>query len=75
MRGMCAAHASEGLPCRGVIEHWVSRSVPAARMGREAALMIQATSAGPLSRSRRLFRMGRKVGRPQVPHGKIVTPF
>ena len=29
-------------------------------MGREAALMIQATSAGRLSRSRRLFRMGRK---------------
>src|SRR5216683_1859160 len=60
MRGTCAAHESERLPCRGVIEHWVSRRVPAPRMGREAALMIQATSAGRLSRSRRLFRMGRK---------------
>src|SRR5216683_1567816 len=60
MRGIDAAHESERLPCRGVIEHWVSRRVPAPRIGREAALMIQATSAGRLSRSRRLFRMGRK---------------
>src|SRR5215471_12140853 len=29
MRGRCVAHESAGLPCRGVSEHWVSKSVPA----------------------------------------------
>jgi hypothetical protein len=48
------------LPCSGATEHCVSSRVPTARMGREAALTIQATSAGRASRKRRLFRMGRK---------------
>src|SRR5712692_10302700 len=57
--GIWAVQESGILPCSEAIEHWVNRNVPAARMGREAALVIQATRAGRASRRRCLFRMGR----------------
>src|SRR5256714_15650450 len=53
MCGTCVVQESD------VIEHWVSSSVPAARMGSEAALMAQATSGGRASRRICLFRIGR----------------
>src|SRR6266567_2122627 len=58
--GRRAVQENGMLPCKEVAEHWVSSRVPASRMGREAALTIQATSAGRASRKRRLFRMGKK---------------
>jgi len=58
--GRRAVQENGMLPCKEVTEHWLSSRVPASRMGREAALTIQATSAGRASRKRRLFRMGRK---------------
>src|SRR5690349_15302822 len=39
--------------------HCVNRTVPTARIGREAAFVIQATGAGRASGSRGLLRLGR----------------
>src|SRR5437879_4438568 len=70
---------TKGYPrCREGIEHWLSSSVPTARMGREAAFVIQATMAGQASRRMRLFRMGRNEVRTVATSAKrtdITSPY
>src|SRR5258708_6005148 len=57
--GTRAVQENENPPCREVMEHCVSSTVTTARIGREAAFVIQATRAGRASRSRCLLRIGR----------------
>jgi hypothetical protein len=56
--GTCTVQEKENPALPAVSEHWVSRSAPAARMGNEAAFVIQARGAGRTSRRMGLLRMG-----------------
>jgi hypothetical protein len=56
--GQCQVQASATPPSQRN-GHWVSTTAPAPNRGSEAALMIQATYAGEVSRNRRLFTMGK----------------